>query len=68
MLQCSSCGCAWQTISFVIWLLLKIFLHFEYPIPVSPVYFLSLVCDPVMGDEGRLYVPQELVSVYREKV
>ncbi|XP_071913436.1 pyridoxal kinase-like isoform X3 [Coffea arabica] len=26
------------------------------------------VCDPVMGDEGKLYVPQELVSVYREKV
>ena len=21
-----------------------------------------------MGDEGKLYVPQELVSVYREKV
>lgn len=29
---------------------------------------LTYVCDPVMGDEGRLYVPQELVSVYREKV
>ncbi|KAL5164195.1 Pyridoxal kinase [Glycine soja] len=29
---------------------------------------LSYVCDPVMGDEGKLYVPQELVSVYREKV
>lgn len=27
-----------------------------------------LVCDPVMGDEGKLYVPTELVSVYREKV
>ena len=26
------------------------------------------VCDPVMGDEGKLYVPQELVSVYRERV
>ena len=26
------------------------------------------VCDPVMGDEGKLYVPEELVSVYREKV
>ena len=25
------------------------------------------VCDPVMGDEGKLYVPPELVSVYREK-
>lgn len=24
--------------------------------------------DPVMGDEGKLYVPPELVSVYRDKV
>ncbi|KZV42251.1 pyridoxal kinase [Dorcoceras hygrometricum] len=29
---------------------------------------LVFVCDPVLGDEGKLYVPQELVSVYREKV
>lgn len=29
---------------------------------------LLYVCDPVLGDEGKLYVPQELVSVYREKV
>lgn len=29
---------------------------------------LIYVCDPVMGDEGKLYVPEELVSVYREKV
>lgn len=29
---------------------------------------LIYVCDPVMGDEGKLYVPMELVSVYREKV
>ncbi|XP_074308337.1 pyridoxal kinase [Silene latifolia] len=29
---------------------------------------LVYVCDPVMGDEGKLYIPQELVSVYREKV
>ncbi|KAI5684353.1 hypothetical protein M9H77_05581 [Catharanthus roseus] len=29
---------------------------------------LTYVCDPVMGDEGKLYIPQELVSVYREKV
>ncbi|KAJ0042953.1 hypothetical protein Pint_18643 [Pistacia integerrima] len=28
----------------------------------------TYVCDPVMGDEGKLYVPPELVSVYREKV
>ncbi|CAN1122835.1 Pyridoxal kinase [Linum perenne] len=29
---------------------------------------LTYVCDPVMGDEGKLYVPQDLVAVYREKV
>ncbi|GER48082.1 pyridoxal kinase [Striga asiatica] len=29
---------------------------------------LTYVCDPVLGDEGKLYVPQEMVSVYREKV
>ncbi|CAH2079682.1 unnamed protein product [Thlaspi arvense] len=29
---------------------------------------LTYVCDPVMGDEGKLYVPEELVQVYREKV
>lgn len=28
----------------------------------------SSVCDPVLGDEGKLYVPEELISVYREKV
>lgn len=36
------------------------------------IYLLSgpliSVCDPVMGDEGKLYVPPELVSVYRDKV
>jgi len=30
--------------------------------------FFFLVCDPVLGDEGKLYVPPELVEVYREKV
>ncbi|XP_064949111.1 pyridoxal kinase-like isoform X1 [Musa acuminata AAA Group] len=29
---------------------------------------LLYVCDPVMGDEGKLYVAPDLVSVYREKV
>uniref|UniRef100_A0A803M471 pyridoxal kinase n=1 Tax=Chenopodium quinoa TaxID=63459 RepID=A0A803M471_CHEQI len=29
---------------------------------------LLFVCDPVMGDEGKLYVPEDLVSVYRQKV
>ncbi|XP_019868059.1 pyridoxal kinase isoform X2 [Aethina tumida] len=26
------------------------------------------VCDPVMGDNGKLYVPQELVTIYKEFV
>ncbi|KAJ3124548.1 hypothetical protein HK101_006108, partial [Irineochytrium annulatum] len=29
---------------------------------------LTFVLDPVMGDEGRLYVPQELIPVYRDKL
>lgn len=29
---------------------------------------LIYVCDPVMGDEGTFYIPQNLVPVYREKV
>ena len=28
----------------------------------------AAVCDPVLGDEGKLYVPQELISVYQQKV
>lgn len=31
------------------------------------VFFL-LVCDPVLGDNGKLYVPEELVPVYRERI
>mmetsp|Transcript_1453 Transcript_1453/g.2619 ORF Transcript_1453/g.2619 Transcript_1453/m.2619 type:complete len:321 (-) Transcript_1453:1059-2021(-) len=26
------------------------------------------VCDPVMGDAGKFYVPQELVAIYRDEV
>lgn len=28
----------------------------------------TYVCDPVLGDNGKLYVPKELVSVYRERI
>lgn len=35
---------------------------------LTVIVLFSSVCDPVMGDEGKLYVPPELVSVYREKV
>ncbi|EEC09100.1 pyridoxine kinase, putative, partial [Ixodes scapularis] len=29
---------------------------------------LMYVCDPVMGDNGKLYVPPGLVSIYRERL
>jgi pyridoxine kinase len=25
-----------------------------------------VVCDPVMGDEGKLYIPQESVQIYKD--
>lgn len=27
---------------------------------------MSAVCDPVLGDNGRLYVPKELISLYKD--
>ena len=27
-----------------------------------------LVCDPVMGDNGSMYVPAELLPIYREHI
>ncbi|KAG2383550.1 hypothetical protein C9374_004221 [Naegleria lovaniensis] len=29
---------------------------------------LIYVCDPVLGDAGKLYVPEKLIQIYREKV
>ncbi|KAK0174523.1 hypothetical protein PV327_010283 [Microctonus hyperodae] len=29
---------------------------------------LCFLCDPVMGDDGKLYVPKELVEIYKNKV
>lgn len=29
---------------------------------------LIYVCDPVMGDDGQLYLPKELVPIYRDKL
>ena len=26
------------------------------------------VCDPVMGDNGKMYVPAELLPIYREEI
>lgn len=27
-----------------------------------------IVCDPVLGDNGKLYVPQSLIPIYREEI
>ncbi|KAK7063279.1 hypothetical protein SK128_022569 [Halocaridina rubra] len=29
---------------------------------------LIYVCDPVMGDNGKMYVPEELLPIYRERI
>ncbi|CAD7004805.1 pyridoxal kinase [Ceratitis capitata] len=29
---------------------------------------LIYVCDPVMGDNGKMYVPEDLLPIYREKI
>ncbi|GJD10009.1 V-type proton ATPase catalytic subunit A [Galdieria sulphuraria] len=29
---------------------------------------LLVVCDPVMGDQGKLYVPRDIVPIYRDQV
>ena len=28
----------------------------------------ATVCDPVMGDNGKLYVPRELVDIYAKEI
>lgn len=29
---------------------------------------LKYICDPVLGDNGKFYVPQNLVELFREKI
>ncbi|GMH41671.1 hypothetical protein BSKO_09581 [Bryopsis sp. KO-2023] len=29
---------------------------------------LTFVCDPVLGDDGRLYVPEELAAIYKDSI
>eukprot|EP00967_Tisochrysis_lutea_P047718 scaffold58086_cov20-Tisochrysis_lutea.AAC.2 len=36
--------------------------------PVSRCSWCPAVCDPVMGDEGKLYVAPELVQAYRNRI
>lgn len=35
---------------------------------VDKTLFVFVVCDPVMGDHGKMYVPEELLPVYREHI
>jgi len=38
-------------------------------IPTPPTHKSTLaVCDPVMGDEGKLYVAPEMVKAYRSRI
>lgn len=38
-------------------------------IPIQETYNLEFsVCDPVMGDNGQMYVPEELLEIYRDKL
>lgn len=32
------------------------------------MYLCITVCDPVLGDEGRLYVPAELLPIYQNEI
>lgn len=32
------------------------------------LYYGFLVCDPVMGDNGQMYVPEELLPIYRDTI
>lgn len=36
--------------------------------PEFTSYSYSTVCDPVMGDNGHMYVPKELLEIYRDKL
>lgn len=47
--------------------------HQEYFTLFSSFFFILtvsvlVVCDPVMGDDGVVYIPEELIPVYRDKV
>jgi pyridoxine kinase len=35
---------------------------------IDNFYRLATVLDPVLGDDDKLYVPQELVPLYRDKL
>lgn len=32
------------------------------------MYLFLLVCDPVMGDNGKLYVPEALNEIYKKEI
>ena len=31
-------------------------------------FYFRIVCDPVMGDDGVVYIPEELIPVFRDQV
>jgi pyridoxine kinase len=34
----------------------------------SCIYNYFTVCDPVMGDNGKMYVPEELLEIYKNTI
>lgn len=38
------------------------------PVTLYAAVRCGAVCDPVLGDNGKLYVPKELVALYRDSV
>jgi len=34
----------------------------------SCIYNCFTVCDPVMGDNGKMYVPEELLEIYKNTI
>ena len=32
------------------------------------ILFFLIVCDPVMGDNGKMYVPRELKEIYQKEI
>lgn len=41
---------------------------FHVKASVFTINFFVLVCDPVLGDNGKLYVPESLIPIYRDVI
>lgn len=35
---------------------------------LTVVFYLCAVCDPVLGDDGEMYVPESLIPIYQNKI